>query len=159
MELTSQAREQYHEMIDGLAKEIAEHGGIFKGSSGLYFSHMGHSRTPSGCSAISFSSSILSEPLTSEQKSDAYDSGRATNSESVSPLMQLSILCCLKRRQLQFSLINFSWPLVLLRAVQLKRVVPPYRMIYMTLMKVMKLILKIMSTSIIKLIPFQTQVS
>lgn len=63
IELTSQAREAYHEMVDALAKELAEYGGALKGSCGLYFSHLGHSRTPSGCSAISFTSSILSEPV------------------------------------------------------------------------------------------------
>lgn len=63
IELTSQAREAYHEMVDALAKEVAQYGGALKGSCGLYFSHLGHSRTPSGCSAISFTSSILSEPV------------------------------------------------------------------------------------------------
>lgn len=56
-------------MVDALAKEVEQYGGILKGSSGLYFSHLSHSRTPSGCSAISFTSSILSEPQP-EQKSD-----------------------------------------------------------------------------------------
>jgi len=67
IELTSQAREAYHEMVDALAKELAEYGGALKGSCGLYFSHLGHSRTPSGCSAISFTSSILSEPVSDVQ--------------------------------------------------------------------------------------------
>jgi len=54
-------------MVDALAKELAEYGGALKGSCGLYFSHLGHSRTPSGCSAISFTSSILSEPVSDVQ--------------------------------------------------------------------------------------------
>lgn len=69
MELTEQARAAYHEMVDALAKEVAQFGGIHKGSSGLFFSHLGHSRTPSGCSAKSFASSILSEPVPEPQSS------------------------------------------------------------------------------------------
>lgn len=79
--LTSKAREAYHEMVEALAKEIAEYGGALKGSCGLYFSHLGHSRTPSGCSAISFTSSILSEPLP-EVKQELVSSG-STNQTTV----------------------------------------------------------------------------
>jgi len=61
--LTRQARVSYHEMVDALAREVAEYGCVIKGSSGLFYPHLGHSRTPSGCSAISLTSSILSEPL------------------------------------------------------------------------------------------------
>lgn len=78
--LTSKAREAYHEMVDALAKEIAEYGGALKGSCGLYFSHLGHSRTPSGCSAISFTSSILSEPLPEVVKQDHTSSNNNNNS-------------------------------------------------------------------------------
>ena len=82
--LTNKAREAYHEMVDALAKEIAEYGGALKGSCGLYFSHLGHSRTPSGCSAISFTSSILSEPLPEVVKQEHTSSPNNNNSNSLS---------------------------------------------------------------------------
>ncbi len=76
MELTEKARHAYSEMVSLIEKEVAElslgglgtpetatpAGGIPGGIPHLY-AHMGHSRTPSACSAISFSSSILSEPI------------------------------------------------------------------------------------------------
>ena len=68
MELTEQARSTYDDMVEVLEKEIDSPD---KGSSGRttatgfqqLFPHLGHSRTPSACSAISFTSSILSEPI------------------------------------------------------------------------------------------------
>lgn len=45
---------------------MAEHAAACVNSSGgapALYAHMGHSRTPSGCSAISFTSSVLSEPI------------------------------------------------------------------------------------------------
>lgn len=79
-------------MVDALAKEVEQYGGILKGSSGLYFSHLSHSRTPSGCSAISFTSSILSEPLP-EQKPDYHGKQSqvpaAADSVSSSPVFAL----------------------------------------------------------------------
>ena len=69
MELTEKARKAYTEMVSLIEKEVAElsHGpsavsGLVGGLPQIY-AHMGHSRTPSACSAISFSSSILSEPI------------------------------------------------------------------------------------------------
>ena len=69
MELTEKARKAYTEMVSLIEKEVAElsHGpsgvgGLVGGFPQIY-AHMGHSRTPSACSAISFSSSILSEPI------------------------------------------------------------------------------------------------
>ncbi|XP_059140026.1 uncharacterized protein LOC131928117 [Physella acuta] len=67
--LTAAAREAYNEMVLAVEKEVAEYPSIASQTSsiggipGLYAAHMGHSRTPSGCSAISFTSSILSEPI------------------------------------------------------------------------------------------------
>ncbi|WAR29952.1 SBP2L-like protein [Mya arenaria] len=62
--LTERAREQYREMIHQIEKEVAEHPprATTPGVPHI-FAHMGHSRTPSGCSVISFTSSILSEPI------------------------------------------------------------------------------------------------
>ncbi|XP_052267656.1 uncharacterized protein LOC127869273 isoform X1 [Dreissena polymorpha] len=62
--LTEKAREQYREMIHQIEKEIAEHPPrVSIPGVPHIFAHMGHSRTPSGCSVISFTSSILSEPI------------------------------------------------------------------------------------------------
>ncbi|XP_045184990.2 uncharacterized protein LOC123542996 isoform X2 [Mercenaria mercenaria] len=62
--LTEKARDAYREMIVQIEKEIAEHPPrtCIPGVPHI-FAHMGHSRTPSGCSVISFTSSILSEPI------------------------------------------------------------------------------------------------
>lgn len=62
--LTEKARDAYREMIVQIEKEIAEHPprASVPGVPHI-FAHMGHSRTPSGCSVISFTSSILSEPI------------------------------------------------------------------------------------------------
>lgn len=94
IELTVQARAAYHEMVDALAKEVAEYGGVL-GKMGVnaIYSHFGHSRTPSGCSAKSFTScSILSEPLpeplpeprafTAEQLQHCSSSGSGGGSHS-----------------------------------------------------------------------------
>ncbi|XP_067943712.1 selenocysteine insertion sequence-binding protein 2-like [Watersipora subatra] len=92
IELTSQAREAYHEMVDALAKEVAQYGGALKGSCGLYFSHLGHSRTPSGCSAISFTSSILSEPVSDvPNKPDHVINLKANGSNSEHVSSQISV--------------------------------------------------------------------
>lgn len=51
-------------MIVQIEKEIAEHPPrVSVPGVPHIFAHMGHSRTPSGCSVISFTSSILSEPI------------------------------------------------------------------------------------------------
>lgn len=56
-------------MVLAVEKEVAEYPTMASQTSsiggvpGLFAAHMGHSRTPSGCSAISFTSSILSEPI------------------------------------------------------------------------------------------------
>ncbi|CAH1790315.1 unnamed protein product [Owenia fusiformis] len=65
MALTERARQAYKDMVGLMEKEIAE-SPVTQKLSGNYphlFAHMGHSRTPSACSAISFTSSILSEPI------------------------------------------------------------------------------------------------
>jgi len=76
--LTERARECYNEMITSLEHEMnsstaavatGEEPAVPKPISNVIggleklFPHMGHSRTPSACSAISFISSILSEPI------------------------------------------------------------------------------------------------
>ena len=53
-------------MVQAVEHEIAENPppSLTAGSSvPSIYAHMGHSRTPSGCSAISFTSSVLSEPI------------------------------------------------------------------------------------------------
>ena len=53
-------------MVRAVEREIAENPppSLTAGSSvPSIYAHMGHSRTPSGCSAISFTSSVLSEPI------------------------------------------------------------------------------------------------
>lgn len=64
MDLTEQARDAYMDMVAMVEKDLEELN-LQTTTSSLptLFSHMGHSRTPSGCSAISFNSSILSEPI------------------------------------------------------------------------------------------------
>lgn len=63
MDLTESARNAYTEMVQALNKEQEENPNKQSGSHPPYYAHMGHSRTPSACSAISFTSSILSEPI------------------------------------------------------------------------------------------------
>lgn len=83
MELTKKARKDYTDMIKVMETELLEQensgtalmqqtpSGVVNPSTGSVpldivpklFPHMGHSRTPSACSAISFCSSILSEPI------------------------------------------------------------------------------------------------
>lgn len=70
MDLSAKARKAYQEMVAAVEREANE---IAKKQ---LFMHMGHSRTPSACSAISFTSSILSEPISenypmSEPESEA----------------------------------------------------------------------------------------
>ena len=73
MDMTQKARDAYTEMVGAVEKELAE---ASRGNTVVtnnlattiadvprFFSHMGHSRTPSGCSGISLTSSILSEPI------------------------------------------------------------------------------------------------
>lgn len=67
IELSKSAHQAYKEMVKDIEKEILDlH--IPTSSTSItviphLFAHMGHSRTPSGCSVISFTSSILSEPI------------------------------------------------------------------------------------------------
>ena len=63
MDLTENARQAYMDMVQQLEKEQQENPNRHPGSVPPYYAHMGHSRTPSACSAISFTSSILSEPI------------------------------------------------------------------------------------------------
>ena len=69
MDLTEKARKAYFEMVAVMEKEVGElprphmmtapGGAVYP----VQYAHLGHSRTPSACSAISFASSILSEPI------------------------------------------------------------------------------------------------
>ncbi|XP_014779717.1 selenocysteine insertion sequence-binding protein 2-like isoform X1 [Octopus bimaculoides] len=63
MELTEKARQSYVEMVAMIEKDIQENVPQIYSNPTQIFAHMGHSRTPSGCSGISFASSILSEPI------------------------------------------------------------------------------------------------
>jgi len=64
IDLTEKARESYGEMVDAIEKEIKEYPiKIQQPTIPHVFAHMGHSRTPSGASVLSFTSSILSEPI------------------------------------------------------------------------------------------------
>ena len=65
MRLTTQARATYKDMVCSVEREVASLPVAVRGASGLpqIYAHMGHSRTPSACSAISFASSLLSEPI------------------------------------------------------------------------------------------------
>src|SRR6218665_911503 len=69
-DLTQKARDAYTEMVTSLEREMAAAEppatntiSTTAGSFEKLFPHLGHSRTPSACSAISFISSILSEPI------------------------------------------------------------------------------------------------
>ena len=67
IDLTEKARESYGEMVDAIEKEIKEYPIKIQQPTiptiPHVFAHMGHSRTPSGASVLSFTSSILSEPI------------------------------------------------------------------------------------------------
>lgn len=64
IDLTEKARESYGKMVDAIEKEIKEYPiKIQQPTIPHVFAHMGHSRTPSGASVLSFTSSILSEPI------------------------------------------------------------------------------------------------
>lgn len=65
MNLTEKARQAYKDMVKLMEKEIANLPFVSRTAGGVpqLYAHMGHSRTPSACSAISFTSSILSEPI------------------------------------------------------------------------------------------------
>ena len=78
VDLTEKARESYREMIAQIELEMKEYPPRHA-TPGVphVFSHYGHSRTPSGCSVLSFTSSILSEPISenypySEPETDKY---------------------------------------------------------------------------------------
>lgn len=68
--MTQKARDAYSDMVTSLEREMAAAEppatntiSTTAGSFEKLFPHLGHSRTPSACSAISFISSILSEPI------------------------------------------------------------------------------------------------
>ena len=64
MELTEQARQSYKEMVSVIEKEIRDYPTLGAAAAVPHiYAHMGHSRTPSGASVLSFTSSILSEPI------------------------------------------------------------------------------------------------
>ena len=78
VDLTEKARESYREMIAQIELEMKEYPPRLA-TPGVphVFAHYGHSRTPSGCSVLSFTSSILSEPISenypcSEPETDKY---------------------------------------------------------------------------------------
>ena len=98
MELTRNAQSAYMEMISMLEKDGGQPGqstalATTTNQSVTFplFTHYGHSRTPSACSAISFTSSILSEPISenyphSEPETDSrgYEIVKATPATGVS---------------------------------------------------------------------------
>ena len=74
MALRQKAQEAYNDMVSILEQELSELPANIQeqvraatnGNNSVLpqiFTHLGHSRTPSACSAISFTSSILSEPI------------------------------------------------------------------------------------------------
>ncbi|KAJ8311671.1 hypothetical protein KUTeg_011026 [Tegillarca granosa] len=64
MLLTQKARESYKDMVALVEKEVREYPIKMAAQNVPHiFAHMGHSRTPSGASVLSFTSSILSEPI------------------------------------------------------------------------------------------------
>lgn len=64
IDLTAKARESYGEMVAAIEIEIKEYPMKKQQATTPHvFAHMGHSRTPSGASVLSFTSSILSEPI------------------------------------------------------------------------------------------------
>ena len=79
MQLTENARRKYEEMVQAVATEMASVPQLTPAQQQQYYrsatsaigsaiqpqiyTHLGHSRTPSACSAISFASSILSQPI------------------------------------------------------------------------------------------------
>ncbi|KAK3094671.1 hypothetical protein FSP39_004772 [Pinctada imbricata] len=64
MELSEQARQSYKEMVSVIEKEIRDYPTLGAAAAVPHiYAHMGHSRTPSGASVLSFTSSILSEPI------------------------------------------------------------------------------------------------
>lgn len=87
VELTEKAREAYREMIAQIEQEMKEYPPRHA-TPGVphVFAHYGHSRTPSGCSVLSFTSSILSEPISenypySEPETDKYGNEIPTKSK------------------------------------------------------------------------------
>lgn len=92
MSLTEKARQAYQEMVSILEKEIKENPGHASSNLPQLYAHMGHSRTPSACSAISFASSILSEPISenyphSEPETDSKGYELAHKTHPVSGLV------------------------------------------------------------------------
>lgn len=77
MELTEQARQAYKEMVGVIEREIRDYPTLGAAAAVPHiYAHMGHSRTPSGASVLSFTSSLLSEPISenyphSEPETDA----------------------------------------------------------------------------------------
>ncbi|XP_048749684.2 selenocysteine insertion sequence-binding protein 2-like isoform X3 [Ostrea edulis] len=77
MELSEQARQSYKEMVSVIEREIRDYPTLGAAAAVPHiYAHMGHSRTPSGASVLSFTSSLLSEPISenyphSEPETDA----------------------------------------------------------------------------------------
>ena len=91
MRLSAKARQTYKEMVNLMEHEAASLPAAVRGASGYpqLYAHMGHSRTPSACSGISYAS-LLSEPISenyphSEPETDSrgYEIVRDKLDESV----------------------------------------------------------------------------
>lgn len=95
MDLTSKARTAYEEMVQQMETEVEEecaaqqarmgingstHPNIIATAEGMLpkiFAHLGHSRTPSACSGISFCSSLISEPISeNDVQEEAVNEGQ-----------------------------------------------------------------------------------
>ncbi|XP_061185110.1 selenocysteine insertion sequence-binding protein 2-like [Saccostrea echinata] len=87
MELSEQARQSYKEMVNVIEREIRDYPTLGAAAAVPHiYAHMGHSRTPSGASVLSFTSSLLSEPISenyphSEPETDSagYELPRTKN--------------------------------------------------------------------------------
>jgi hypothetical protein len=82
MELTKDARQQYAKMVKEMETEEMHQ---MKNLSQPVYAHMGHSRTPSGCSAISFASSLLSEPISENDNDYDVRKGDEKNTNLLTP--------------------------------------------------------------------------
>lgn len=98
MDLTEQARQAYKEMVNVIEREIRDYPTLGAAAAVPHiYAHMGHSRTPSGASVLSFASSLLSEPISenyphSEPETDAagYEIPR-TKADAPPPISRGSI--------------------------------------------------------------------
>ncbi|GAB1605872.1 Hypothetical predicted protein [Argonauta hians] len=96
MDLTEKARQSYVEMVAKIEKDIQENVPQIYSNPTQIFAHMGHSRTPSGCSGISFASSILSEPISEnypQHEPETDSRGNEIAKKEKDSEMKISPLC------------------------------------------------------------------